>query len=131
MHHTRSHISSKSRLSLPRLPGTRNNYTATEVLQRLQVDRADHPRTAAVHAAAAQISVWSSLLSQRTAFDLGRAANRLPTIVFWYRQGVSPYEIGRRISPLGGAWDANRALNAAAALIAEALNRGEVARVPA
>jgi hypothetical protein len=48
-------------------------------------------------------------------------------VVFWYRQGIAPCEIGRRLSPLGGAWDANRALAAAAALIAEALNHGDVA----
>jgi hypothetical protein len=105
---------------------THKHYTAAEVLQRLQVDRADDPRTAAVHAAAAQIGVWSSLLSERVAYELGRSAQRLPTVVYWYRQGVSPCEIGRRLSPLGGAWDANRALNEAAALIAQALNRGHV-----
>ena len=32
-----------------------------------------------------------------------------------------------RLSPLGGAWDANRALDAASALIAQALNRGHIA----
>ena len=126
MHHSGSHISSKSWLSLPRLFRTHKHYTAAEVLQRLQVDRADDPRTVAVHAAAAQIGVWSSLLSERVAYELGRSAQRLPTVVYWYRQGVSPCEIGRRLSPLGGAWDANRALDEAAALIAQALNRGHV-----
>lgn len=130
MHLIRSYISSKP-LSLPRLLGSKKNYTAAEVRQRLQVERADDPRTAAVHAAAAQIGVWSGLLSQRAAVELGRAANRLPTIVYWYRQGVPPCEIGRRLSPLGGAWDANRALDTAAMLIAQALNRGAVAKVAA
>jgi hypothetical protein len=133
MHHIRSNILSKPRLSqaLPRLLAWRKNYTAAEVRQRLQVDTADDPRTAAVHAAAAQIGVWSNLLSQRAADELGRAANRLPTIVYWYRQGVPPGEIGRRLSPLGGAWDANRALDTAAMLIAQALNRGDVAKLAA
>jgi hypothetical protein len=117
MHHTRSLIASK-----PWLLAVRKNYTAAEVRQRLQVDRSDDPRTVAVHAAAAQTSIWSSLLSRTAAFDLGRAADRLPTIVYWYRLGLSPCEIGRRLSPLGGAWDANCALDAAAALIARALN---------
>ncbi len=127
MHHTRSHISSNPWLFLPRLLRPRKSFTAAEVLQRLQVECADDPRTAAVHVAAAQIGVWSNLLSERVACELGRSAQRLPTVVFWYRQGVSPCEIGRRLSPLGGAWDANRALDAAAGLIAHALNHGDVA----
>jgi hypothetical protein len=131
MQHSGSHISSIPWLSLPRLLRARKHYTAREVLQRLQVERADDPRTAAVHAAAGQIGVWSNLLSERMVSELGRSAQRLPTIVFWYRQGVSPCEIGRRLSPMGGAWDANRALDAAAALIAQALNRGDVALLAA
>jgi hypothetical protein len=121
-----SQISSKSRFPLPRLLGQRNSFTAEEVRQRLQIDRVDHPRTAAVHAAAARTSLWSDRLPERVAFDLGRTAGRLPTVVFWYRQGVSTHEIGRRLSPFGGSWDADRALNAAAALIAQALNRGDL-----
>jgi hypothetical protein len=103
-------------------------YTAQEVRQRLQADLRDgDSRTAAVYAAAAMTAVWSSLLPERLAFDLGRAANRLPSVVFWYRQGLSPQEIGRRLSPFGTAWDAERALDAAASLIAQALNRGAAA----
>ncbi len=131
MQPTRSHILSIAWLSLPRLLRVRKQYTAAEVLQRLQVDRADDPRTAAVHAAAGQIGVWPNLLSERVATELGRSAQRLPSIVYWYRQGVSPCEIGRRLSPMGGAWDANRALDAAAALIAQALNHGNVAPLAA
>ncbi|MBV9327406.1 MAG: hypothetical protein JO352_27000 [Chloroflexi bacterium] len=131
MHHTRSHISSTSRRSWPRLLGARNHYTPAEVRQRLQVDHADDPRTAAVHAAAARVGVWSSLLRPQDAFDLGRAADRLPTVVYWYRQGVSAGEIGRRLSPFGGAWDANRALDTAARLIAEVLNKGQVTELAA
>lgn len=130
MDHSRSHISSKPRFSWPRLLGHHQHFTAAEVLQRLHADRVDDPRTAAVHAAAAQISVWSSLLSQRMALDLGRAANRLPTVVYWYQQGVSLGEIGRRLSPLGSDWDANRALDAAALLIARSLNQGNVTPFP-
>jgi hypothetical protein len=51
--------------------------------------------------------------------------------VYWYRQGVPPGEIGQRLSPFGGAWDADRALHVAAALIATSLNRGEFAEVAA
>jgi hypothetical protein len=126
MSHSHSHTSSKPRLSLPRLLAPRKNYTATEVRQRLQVDHDGDTRTGAVHAAAAMVGVWSSFLTDRVAFDLGRAANRLPSVVFWYSQGLSEHEIGRRLSPFGTAWDADRALNAAAALIAQALNQGEI-----
>jgi hypothetical protein len=131
MHHSRSHISSKSRLFLPRLLARRSSFTPEEVRQRLQVDRPDDTRTAAVHAVAAQTSLWSARVPDRLAFDLGRTASRLPTVVYWYRQGVPLHEIGRRLSPFGGASDANRALDAAAWLMAQALNRGDSAALAA
>jgi|SRR5579859_4608177 len=128
MSHSLDNTSSKSRLSLPWLLAAHRSYSAQEVLHRLQVDRPDgDPRTLAVHTAAALTAVWSAELPERVAFDLGRAATRLPTVVYWYRQGLSANEIGRRLSPLGTSWDAARALEAAASLIAQALNRGEVA----
>src|SRR5207237_9477935 len=105
-----SHISSKPRLALPRLLAFRNNYTAREVRQRLLMDTHAHPRTAAVQAAAAMTGVWANALSDDLALDLGRAAQRLPTIVYWYRQGVPASELGRRRSPFGSAWGAERAL---------------------
>jgi hypothetical protein len=111
---------------LPRFPHPTRTFTPQEVRLRLQQANAAHPRTQAVHAAAARTGVWSSLLPDRAAFDLGRAANRLPTIVHWYCQGVPLHEIGRRLSPLGGAWDADHALDVAAMLIARALNRPEL-----
>jgi hypothetical protein len=115
-----------------RLLGWRKqNFTPEEVRQRLQIDDPADERTARVHAAAAQISLWSSHVPARLAFDLGRTANRLPTVVFWFRQGISPSEIGQRLSAFGGDWDANRALDVAAGLIAEALNRGDVAHAAA
>ncbi len=126
----RSHISSKQRFSWPWLLGSRiSSFTAEEVRKRLLfsgLEDAEDERTAAVHLAAAQTSVWSSHLRQQVAFDLGRSADRLPTVVFWYRQGTPLGEIGRRLSPFGGAWDAERAVDAAAELIATSLNRGEV-----
>jgi hypothetical protein len=109
----------------------RKSFTAAEVRRRLQIDGCADSRTVAVHAAAALSGVWASLLTERRALDLGRSANRLPTVVFWYRQGVSPHEIGRRLSPFGTCWDAERAVNAAAELIAQALNRGDVAELVA
>jgi hypothetical protein len=84
----------------------------------------------AVHSAAAQTGIWASLLSDRVALDLGSAANRLPTIVLWYRQGVPSHEIGRRLSRFSGAWDAERAFEVAASLIARALNQPELTTEP-
>jgi hypothetical protein len=130
MHQLLLWIWSTARRSMPRLLGARQTFTAAEVLQALQGDPAGDARTAAVHAVAERISLWLSLLPERLASDLGRASQRLPTVVYWYRQGVPPHEIGRRLSPFGDAWDGNRALDAAAGLIAEALNRGELAGVP-
>jgi hypothetical protein len=124
-------ISSKSRPLLPRLLPLRKSFSRTEVRQRLLVARADNPRTAAVHAAAALTSVWASRLPDRLVFDLGRTASRLPMVVFWFRQGLSAQEIGGRLSAFGGAWDAEHALDVAATLIADTLNRGEWAELAA
>jgi hypothetical protein len=112
---------------LAQLPRPTRTYTPEEVRLRLQLDETGHPRTAAVHAAAAQCGIWSSLLTEKVAFDLGRSAARLPTVVYWYRQGVPPHEIGRRLSRFGGAWDADRAIGVASELIARALNVPEAA----
>ena len=124
-------ISSKSRPLLPRLLPQRKSFSPAEVRQRLMVPRADHPRTAAVHAAAALTSVWSSRLPDRLAFDMGRTATRLPSVVLWFRQGLPAQEIGRRLSTFGGAWDAEHALDVAATLIADTLNHGEWAEFAA
>src|ERR1700694_3181336 len=114
---------------LAQLPRPIRTYTPKEVRLRLQSDDMEHPRTAAVHAAAAQSGIWSSLLSEKVAFDLGRSAARLPTVVYWYRQGVPSHEIGQRLSRFGGAWDADRAIGVASELIARALNEGSVVSI--
>jgi hypothetical protein len=124
-------IPSKPRLAWPRLLAPRNTYTAREVRERLLMAAPDDPRTAAVHAAAARTGVWLSALSDSLALDLGRAASRLPTIVFWYSQGVPAREIGQRLSPFGSEWDAERALEVATTLIASVLNRGDLATLAA
>jgi hypothetical protein len=120
-----SHLSSKSWSVLPRLLLRRETFTAQEVRQRLQIDTPRDQRTEAVHTAAAHASLWSDQVPDRLRYELGRTATRLPSVVFWYRQGVPMHEIGRRLSPFGNAWDADRALQAAAALIAQLLNRGQ------
>jgi hypothetical protein len=124
-----SFISSTSRLSR-RLLAAQRNFTPQEVLVRLRQEL-DDPRTAAIHAAAARSGLWSSLLPDKVAYDLGRTGNRLPTIVYWYSQGMSAAEIGRRLSLFGGAWDAEHALGVAAKLIAQLLNCPEIAEMPA
>jgi hypothetical protein len=99
-------------------------YSPEEVRERLLRNETADPRTAAVHAAAAQTALWSNLVTDQIALELGRAGRRLPTILLWHRQGVSNHEIGRRLSPFGGAWDADRALAVTATLIAFVLNQG-------
>lgn len=117
-------ISSKSRFSLPRLLARHQHpsFTPEEVRQRLRLGEAAHPRTAAVHAAASQTAIWSALLPENLARDLGAGGRKLPSVVFWHRQGLSLEDIGRRLSPFGGPWDADRAIATASALIAHILN---------
>jgi hypothetical protein len=114
------------------LVGPRKHYTPDEVRRRLvDVSVDGDARSEVVRAAAAMTGIWLSRLSERAALDLGRSADRLPTVVYWYRQGLSAHEIGRRLSPFGTAWDADRALDAATALIAQTLNRGDAATLVA
>jgi hypothetical protein len=126
MHPSPNPSTSRFSLNLPRLlaqlPRPVRTYTPEEVRLRLQLDDTEDPRTSAVHAAAARCGIWSTLLPEKVAFDLGRSATRLPTVIYWYRQGVSAHEIGRRLSRFGGAWDADRAIGVASELIARALN---------
>ena len=120
-----SQISSKSRLPLPRLLAPRKTFTPREVRERLRDANPTDPRTILVQEAASRTSFWAGRPSDKLAFELGRAANRLPTVVYWYRQGVSSCEIGRRLSPLGDEWQAERALDVATMLIARSLNRSD------
>ena len=106
------------------MPQVETRFTAEEVLARLRQDPTREHRTAAVHAAASEVSAWTSRMAPDTARELGRTADRLPSAVFWYVQGRSNDDIGRRLRPLGGAWDAELALNVATFLIAGVLNEG-------
>jgi len=121
-------LPSKLRLLWPQLlsnldaPEKLQPYSAEEVRQRLRESDLLDPRTASVHTAASRTAVWSALLPERVARDLGAASNRLATVVFWHAQGMPLEEIGRRISRFGGAWDADRAIDVASALIAYVLN---------
>jgi hypothetical protein len=100
-------------------------YSAREVRARLREDAAPiDSRTAAVHAAAARTGAWTRLLPKDASREsrLGLAASRLPTVVFWYRQGISAEEIGRRLTPFGEGCYGERAIDSACALIADLLN---------
>jgi hypothetical protein len=101
------------------------SYSPTEVRARLREDGSgSDPRTAAVHAAAAAIGAWMYLLPAEASREhhLGLAAARLPSVVFWYRHGLSAEEIGRRLTPFGCGCYGDRAIDAACALIAAHLN---------
>ena len=100
-----------------------SRYTAAEVRSLLdpQVDGVT-ARGAAVLAAAAVPSGWTAYLGQGEAAELGQAAGRLPTILFWHRAGHSADEIGPRLGLFGGSRRAERALEVVAGCIAARLN---------
>ena len=99
-------------------------YSADEVRARLRAPAEDDPRTRAVHEAAANIGAWTHLLPKDAGREarLSLAAARLPSVVFWYRQGLTAEEIGRRLAPFGERVYGERAIDAACALIAAHLN---------
>jgi hypothetical protein len=115
---------------LLRARDTGEPYTPEEVRDRLRCTRHADPRTLAVHAAAADVGAWTALLASQAALDLGRAAERLPSLVFWFVQGRGLEEMGRMVSPLGSAWDANQAIEVASGLIARLLNQRGAAYMP-
>lgn len=110
------------RLGFGRSDGPAPRYTAREVRALLGPAAVVDDRGQAVLATAAVPSSWAEYLPDDEAWRLGRAAARLPTIVFWYRSGLSLEAIGRRLGVFAGPWLAERALEAAAGCIAERLN---------
>jgi hypothetical protein len=103
-------------------------YTAGEVATLLNRS-AGYPadvepaRARAILACATQPSEWWGRLDHGTEWRLGlRLSYRLPTIVSWYLAGLTPDEVGARISMFGGSASALRALDAAARCIASRLN---------
>lgn len=105
-------------------------FTASEVRCRLRQRGDTDPRSVAVHTAASDVSAWTSLLSRRAAFELGRSADRLPTVVYWFTQGRQLEEIGRGLSRFGGTWDGDQAVETASGLIARLLNQRLAAYAP-
>jgi hypothetical protein len=103
------------------------SYSPREVRARLVDHEHEDPRTAAVHAAAAEVGAWMRLLSNATREHcLGRAASRLPSVIFWHGHGLSAEEIGRRLTPFGEQCYGDRAIDAACTAIAALLNSGRV-----
>lgn len=120
-------------LPLPRLRQLRSAlaghrpalYTADEVavaLSPVLSEGLESDRKETILACAACPSEWLSYLDERAAWELGRAADKLPSLVFWRRVGLPMEEMGRRLNLLGGAWHADRALAAAERCIAARLN---------
>ena len=106
-------------------------YSPREVRARLLEDRAlGDPRTVAVHAAAAEVGAWMRRLPNDACREhrLGLAASRLPSVVFWHRQGLSAEVIGQRLTPFGESCYGDRAIDAACEVIAALLNDGPNAR---
>lgn len=97
-------------------------FTSREVTDAL-VGRGHSARIDAVLEMAAQPARWMPLDPERAFRDVPRYADRVPTILYQIRGGVDPEEIGRRISPLGGAWPVRRTVEIASELIARELNR--------
>jgi MFS family permease len=97
-------------------------YTTDEVVLALS-GRAQGTRANAVLDLAAQTSRWMPSNPRRAFAQVPQYADRLPTILYQIRQGGDPETIGRRLSPLGGAWPVRRSVEIAAGFIAGELNR--------
>jgi hypothetical protein len=65
---------------------------------------------------------WLPADNRRAFGNLAWYAERLPTILYLYRRGWAPEQIGRRLSPLGGGWAVEQTLGRAAELIAARIN---------
>jgi hypothetical protein len=97
-------------------------YSPSEVVRLLRPGtRPPDERRRAVLDAAAMPGAWLGYLGRRDALRIGRFAERLPTIVFLHASGASPEQIAQRFGGWGG-WEAEQALEAAAACIATRLN---------
>jgi DHA1 family multidrug resistance protein-like MFS transporter len=106
------------------LPARRSvaRFTSNEVADAL-AGRLRGARAESALAMAAQTGRWMPSDPQRAFREVGRYADRVPTILFQLRSGIAPEEIGRRLSPLGGAWPVKRTIEIASDLIARELNR--------
>jgi hypothetical protein len=113
-------------LDLFRARGTEPRYSVDEVLDILRGAQRDERAEAALLLIAAPAS-WLPADSRDSFGSLAWYSERLPTIFHLYRKGWATEQIGRKLSPLGGAWAVERTLEVAAGLIAHRLNRGQLA----
>ena len=67
-------------------------------------------------------TAWLPVDSRRAFGHLAWYAERLPTILYLYRRGWAPEQIGRRLSPFSGGWAVEQTLDRAAELIAARIN---------
>lgn len=98
-----------------------NRYTVPEVLGILR-GQGPEGRAQAALEVIAEPAGWLPPDPRRSFGNLAWYAERLPMILHLYRKGWAPEQIGRKLSPLGGAWAVEKTLDVAAALIAERLN---------
>ncbi len=104
------------------LGGRSARYSGSDVRALLDPNAAESgERRRAVLSTAAVPGSWISYLRDRDVRELGRLAERLPTIVCLHASGVSLDELAR---PAGtrSTWRVEQALNAAADCIAARLN---------
>jgi MFS family permease len=101
---------------------TRPSFTPTEVRAAL-IGSLEGARADAILEVAATPGRWLPNDTRRAFHELSRYGDRLPTILHLYRSGEDPETIGRRFSPLGGAWAVERTVDIASELIAKQLNR--------
>ena len=97
-------------------------YTCDEILAIL-CGKAQGERAETALEVISQPTTWLPADLPRAFGNLAWHAERLPTIFHLYRRGWAPEQIGRRMTPLGGAWAINQTLRLAASLICERLNR--------
>ena len=96
-------------------------YSPDEILLILRGKERGDRAQRALEVIAAPAS-WLPADPRRAFGNLAWHAERLPTIFHFYRRGWSPEQIGRRLSPLGGAWAVDSTMRVAADLIARRLN---------
>jgi DHA1 family multidrug resistance protein-like MFS transporter len=113
-------LSAPAALLVSRQP--RQRFTRQEVAAAL-AGRLSGPRAESALEMAAQPVRWMPADPERAFRDVGRYAERVPTILVQLRGGADPEEIGRRLSLFGGAWPVKRTVEIASELIASELNK--------
>ena len=119
--HVPASRSSARKSQLARKPQVARFSTA-EVVEALS-GRMSGPRAEAALDMAAQTVRWLPAEPQQAFREVGRYADRVPSILYQVRNGGDFERIGRELSPLGGGWPVRRTVEIAADLIARELNR--------